>query len=65
MIVSDDEVAHFNVTSRLDIKAIEDLAVSQTEVHSVPNMVIFVKKPDYLAYSMWEFRHGSALYLPK
>ena len=58
MIVSDDEVAHFNVTSRLDIEAIEDLAVSHTEVHSVPNMVIFVKKPDYLGYSMWEFRHG-------
>ena len=58
MIVSDEKVAHFNVTSRLDIGAIEDLAVSKTEVHSVPNMVVFVKKPDYLGYSMWEFRHG-------
>ena len=58
MIVSDDEVARFNVTSRLDIESIEALAVSHTEVHSVPNMVIFVKKPDYLGSSMWEFRHG-------
>lgn len=58
MIVSDDEVAHFNVTNRLDIEGIEALAVSQTEIHTVPSMVLFVKKPDYLGSSMWEFRHG-------
>ena len=58
MIVSEDEVARFSVASRLDIESVEALAVSQTEVHSVPNMVLFVKKPDYLGSSMWEFRHG-------
>ena len=58
MIVSDEEVAHFNVSSRLDIESIETLAVSQTEIHTVPNMVLLVKKPDYLGSSMWEFRHG-------
>ena len=58
MIVSAEEIAHFNVTSRLNIESIETLAVSQTETHTVPNMVLSVKKPDYLGSSRWEFRHG-------
>ena len=58
MIVSAEEIAHFNVKSRLDIESIETLAVCHTATHTVPNMVLFVKKPDYLGSSMWEFRHG-------
>lgn len=58
MIVSDGEEAHFNMSSRLDVDAIEELATRETEKHTVPRMVMVVKKPDYLGESMWEFRHG-------
>ena len=61
MIVSDSEQAHFNLSSRLNIDAIEQLATRETEKHIVPRMVLVVKKPDYLGDSMWDFRHGEAL----
>ena len=59
MIVSDDEQAEFNVSSRIDIETIEDLAIRETQIHTVPTLVLIVKKPDYLGASMWEFRYGS------
>lgn len=58
MIIPDEGVAEFNLTIRLDIEDIEALAVRETLTHSVPSMVLIVKKPDYLGISMWELRHG-------
>lgn len=58
MVVSSGEEAWFDLSSRLDIDAIEQLATRETEIHTVPRMVLVVKKSDYLGDSMWEFRHG-------
>lgn len=44
--------------NRVDIEKIEALAVRETIAHNVPEVVLIVKKPDYLGNSMWELRHG-------
>lgn len=59
MIVSEDEEASFNIKNRLDVDAIEALAISETQIHTVSTMVLIVKKPDYLGSSMWDFRYGN------
>lgn len=58
MTVSDNEIMHFNLSRRFDAEGIESLTVRETLIHSVPSMVLIVKKPDYLGNSMWGFRHG-------
>ena len=58
MIVSNDEIAHFNLSTRLDIEDIEALATKEKQTHHIPSMVVVVKKPDYLGNSMWELRYG-------
>ena len=58
MVVSENEIAHFNLSSRIDIENIQFLATRETQIHSIPSMVLVVKKPDYLGNSMWDFRYG-------
>ena len=58
MIVSNDEIARFNLSTRLDIEDIEALATKEKQTHHIPSMVVVVKKPDYLGNSMWELRYG-------
>ncbi|MDE0243931.1 MAG: hypothetical protein OXM59_01080 [Gammaproteobacteria bacterium] len=49
----------FNLSMRIPLESLEELAVSTTETHTVNSMYLIVKKPDYLGESMWEFRLGS------
>lgn len=58
IIGPDDEKVDFNLSVRFDIEDIEALAVRETQSHTVPSMVMIVKKPDYLGTSMWDLRHG-------
>lgn len=58
MILTEDEEVGFTLSIRLNIEDIEALAIRETQTHSVPSMVLIVKKPDYLGASMWELRHG-------
>ncbi len=58
MILQDKREAKFNLSTRLDIKRIEALAVRETQSYLVSQMVLIVKKPDFLGTSMWDFRHG-------
>ena len=60
LIMPDGEEIDFNLSARLDLDNIEDLAIKETQVHSVPSMVLIVRKPDYLGSSMWDLRHGKS-----
>ena len=55
----------FNLSVRLNIDDIEELAIKESQVYAVPMMVLIVRKPDYLGVSQWELRHGKILYLQK
>ena len=57
-IMPDAEDFDFNLSTRVDLEEIEELAVRETQVHSVPSMVLIVRRPDYLGTSMWDLRHG-------
>ena len=57
-IVPDAEDFDFNLSTRVDLEEIEELAIRETQIHSVPSMVLIVRKPDYLGTSMWDLRHG-------
>ncbi|MFY7929093.1 MAG: hypothetical protein ACOVS5_09485, partial [Oligoflexus sp.] len=48
----------FNLSVMLDIDDIEALAVAQTIKNPPAEMILPVKKPDYLGDSKWELRHG-------
>ena len=58
MVLPNEEEAEFNLSVRLNMEDIEALVVRETQTHSVSSMVLFVKKPDCLGTSMWNFRHG-------
>ena len=58
MVLPDGEQVDFNLSIRLDIDEIEALAIKEIQVHSVPSMVLIVRKPDYLGTSMWDLRLG-------
>lgn len=58
LMVPGAEDVNFNLKMRIDIEEIESLVVKETQSHSVPSMVLIVRKPDYLGSSMWELRHG-------
>lgn len=48
----------FNMQVRLSIDSIEDLAIARTIEQPAAEMILPVKKPDYLGDSMWALRHG-------
>lgn len=48
----------FNLSMMLDVDDIEALAVAQTIKNPPAEMILPVKKPDYLGDSKWELRHG-------
>jgi hypothetical protein len=59
--VSDVEGASewkFNLTVRMPLESIEDLAVARTIEVPSSEMILPVKKPDYLGDSKWGLRHG-------
>lgn len=59
-IVPDEPVAEFNLTFNLAPESIEDLIAKET-LSSESEMLLKVKKPDYLGESMWDFRHGTSI----
>jgi len=57
MFMPDGNNIDFNLSTRLDVDEIEDMATKEVKVHSVSPIVMVVRKPDYLGTSMWDLRH--------
>lgn len=57
-LVSDSGEKTFDVTLRINVSEIEDLAVRETIENPEMVMLLAVKKPDFLGDSQWEFKHG-------
>ncbi len=49
----------FNLSVRIPVENIEEMAVSRRTTVPGAEMVLPVKKPDYLGDSRWQLRHGS------
>lgn len=56
----DEPSIEFNLTFNLAPESIEDLIAKET-LSSESEMLLKVKKPDYLGESMWDFRHGTSV----
>jgi hypothetical protein len=57
-IIPNELETRFNLTFKLAPESIEDLIAKET-LTSESEMILKVKKPDYLGDSMWDFRHGN------
>lgn len=57
MLTRDGEI-EFNLSVYLPIEDIQQLAVARTITNPPVEMILPVKKPDYLGDSKWELRHG-------
>jgi hypothetical protein len=58
--IADGERVDFNNDFSLPYESIDNLITAET-IHSVNEVILKVKKPDYLGESMWEFRHGGKI----
>ncbi|MCX8501518.1 MAG: hypothetical protein ORO03_07480 [Alphaproteobacteria bacterium] len=56
-IVSSEGEIRFNMNYIIPVEKIEDLIVSRTITQTV-NLILPIKKPDYLAQTRWQMRHG-------
>lgn len=56
-VISDTERVAFNLAFKLIPESIDDL-VTKDKIVSRTEMILKVKKPDYLGDSKWDFRHG-------
>ena len=54
--ITPDKAIPFNLTFKISPEAIEDLLTKET-ITSKIEMILKVKKPDYLGDSMWDFKH--------
>lgn len=54
----DYEPIDFNLKAYWDIDELEKMSIKETTKHEDMTMNLIVKKPDYLGYSKWDFRHG-------
>ena len=59
-IVPNEPEAKFNLTFNIAPESIEDLIAKET-LASEGEMLLKVKRPDYLGESMWDFRHGTSI----
>ena len=57
MLTQEGEI-EFNLSVTLPIEDIESLAVARSITNPPAEMILPVKKPDYLGDSKWELRHG-------
>ncbi len=57
-LLSHDGDIPFDLTVQLDIEDIEAMAVARSITVPPAEMILPVKKPDYLGNSQWELRHG-------
>lgn len=55
--ITPEEKARFNLDFKLAPETVEELLVHET-ISAEAEMILKVKKPDYLGESMWEFRFG-------
>lgn len=56
-LISETEKVNFNLEFKLVPESIDDL-VTKDKLVSKSEMILKVKKPDYLGESKWDFRHG-------
>lgn len=56
--LADVPAYEFNLSFRMPVDNIEDLAVARTITVPSSEMILPVKKPDYLGESRWQLRHG-------
>jgi hypothetical protein len=56
--ITDLPAFEFNLSVRIPIEDIEQMAVSRTTTVESAEMILPVKKPDYLGESRWQLRHG-------
>ena len=56
--ITDDNKVGFNLEFKFAPESLEELYIKEKVVSSM-EMILKVKKPDYLGESMWEFRHGT------
>jgi hypothetical protein len=59
-LTREDEAIPFNLSFRFIPEAIEDLITKET-IESKVEMILKVKKPDYLGDSKWEFKHENKI----
>ena len=57
-VPKDGDRLELNLSVRWDIEDIEAMAVKQTVTFPAAQMILAVKKPDYLGDSKWDLRHG-------
>lgn len=57
-LLSSEGELEFNLSVKLPIEDIEALAVARTIENPPSEMILPVKKPDYLGDSRWDLRHG-------
>lgn len=58
VLVAGEETTDFNLSLHIAPETIEDLITSET-IPSVAEMILKVKKPDFLGTSQWEFKHDN------
>lgn len=56
--ISRESELEMNLTVRFEVADIEALAVKETITSPPTQLILAVKKPDYLGDSKWELRHG-------
>jgi hypothetical protein len=49
----------FRLSVRIPLESLEDLAVARSIASPAAEMILPVKKPDYLGESKWQLRHGT------
>lgn len=56
--LSEEGKVELNLTTVLGAEQLTDLAVSHTIKNPPVEMILAVRRPDYLGQAQWEFRHG-------
>jgi len=59
-ITPNEPEAEFNLTFNIAPENIEELLAKET-ITAESEMILKVKKPDYLGESMWDMRHGTSI----
>ena len=58
IVTNEGEQANFNLSLQIAPETIDDLITAEM-IQSVSEMILKVKKPDFLGTSQWEFRHDN------
>lgn len=58
LVDADGVPVPMNRDCRIDLARMKDEAINKTYVNTIPNMILIVRKPDYLGDTQWELRHG-------